>query len=376
MQAFVVQTRRRSLPWVFALLATFLAVLSFPAASAAAPVNDDFGMAQALSGLLPIKAMGSNEGATLELEEQSHVGPAAFPADSSVWYSWTPTGTGEFVADACTANYNSVLDVYTGNALSALSNVGEGDSRCRVEFSAIKGTTYRIVVDGSEEPSGGSLRLSMVGEPTAHTGQGEFTLEVRRLDRPANDDFSKAQRLSGPLPISISGSSVDALDEEEEPEVMFYGLVWAGSSVWYAWTPNANGRVLVDTCGSGFDTVLAVYSGVILDRLIPVVASDDGCGLQSRVSFDAAIGVEYRIGVYGFRRRWKGAEQGPFTLTIAGRPQGTRKEASGSPGQPTSAAVGPIAKPSLRCPKGKKKRVFRGKAKCVKRKSRKKGKAR
>ena len=60
------------------------------------------------------------------------------------------------------------------------------------------------------------------------------------------------------------------------------------------------------TCGSAFDTVLAVYRGTSLRRLRPVAANDDArgtCRLGSRVTFTARRGVEYRIVIDGYQGR-------------------------------------------------------------------------
>ena len=43
-----------------------------------------------------------------------------------------------------------------------------------------------------------------------------------------------------------------------------------GKSVWYAWTPGFVGVASIDTNGSGFDTLLAVYTGSTLAGLTAV----------------------------------------------------------------------------------------------------------
>ena len=58
----------------------------------------------------------------------------------------------------------------------------------------------------------------------------------------------------------------------------------------------------MDTFGSGFDTVMAVYTGTILSNLVVVASNDDASDstLQSQVSFNAVAGTVYQIAVDGY----------------------------------------------------------------------------
>lgn len=116
--------------------------------------------------------------------------------------------------------------------------------------------------------------------------------------RPANDSFSAAAALSSSAG-SVSGSNVDATKETGEPG---HAGNAGGASVWYRWTAPSAGDATVDTLGSGFDTLLAVYTGGAVNGLTPVASSDDvDGGLQSRVAFRAVAGTTYRIAVDGYR---------------------------------------------------------------------------
>ena len=63
-------------------------------------------------------------------------------------------------------------------------------------------------------------------------------------------------------------------------------------SGWVAWTAQASGACTMDTMGSSFDTVLAVYTGTVLSNLTRVASNDDldAQTLQSRVTFSAVAG--------------------------------------------------------------------------------------
>src|SRR5207253_10754770 len=72
-------------------------------------------------------------------------------------------------------------------------------------------------------------------------------------------------------------------------------------SVWGRGPAPAGGTATFDTCGSAFDTVLAVYADAAsLGGLAPVASNDDSCGLQSRVTFTATAGASYAVAVDGY----------------------------------------------------------------------------
>src|SRR5829696_10582956 len=75
---------------------------------------------------------------------------------------------------------------------------------------------------------------------------------------PANDNFADAQVPNTGDTNPTSGSNVDATKEPGEPD---HAGDAGGASVWYGWTAPHDGPATVDTCDSGFDTLLAVYTG-------------------------------------------------------------------------------------------------------------------
>src|SRR5207244_362504 len=89
-------------------------------------------------------------------------------------------------------------------------------------------------------------------------------------------------------------------------------------SVWWTWTAPTNGTVALDTIGSSFDTLLAVYTGNSVSSL-SLISSDDngGGGLTSRAFFDATQGTTYQIGVDGFNPSGiHGAAYGTIQLNL------------------------------------------------------------
>ena len=88
----------------------------------------------------------------------------------------------------------------------------------------------------------------------------------------------------------------------EEPGEPAHADRKGAHSGWLTWTAPDNGSCVMDTLGSSFDTVLAVYTGLAVSNMTLVAANDDvqPGTLQSRVAFSAAAGVAYQIAVDGY----------------------------------------------------------------------------
>lgn len=126
---------------------------------------------------------------------------------------------------------------------------------------------------------------------------------------PANDAFVAARALTGNV-VQDSGNNVNATPEPGEPR---HGGVGNGASVWWQWTASGNFRTIIDTVGSDFDTVLAVYTGSSVSQLSLVASNDDsGIGVQSQVRFNAIAGTTYRIAVDAYQ----GSRSGSIALNL------------------------------------------------------------
>lgn len=237
------------------------------------PVNNDFAN-RVSAGPNSSPATGTNVGATKEDGEPDHAGG---PGGRSVWWSWTAPASGTVVFDTFGSDFNTLLAVYTGSAVDALTLVAGNDDylflmQSRVTFAAIAGETYAIAVDG-------------------HSGAtGAIVLRWR----PGNDDFVDRISLGWPSG-STTGFNHDATREPGEPE---HAGAPGARSVWWSWLAPVTGPVVFDTFGSDFDSVLALYTGPAVDDLTLVAANDDAeDGSQSRVEFTATQGVSYRVAV-------------------------------------------------------------------------------
>jgi hypothetical protein len=247
---------------------------------AVAPANDMFANAQAISGSSGT-ATGSNVGATKEPGEPNHAGNSG---GASIWYRWTAAASGSATIDTLSSSFDTLLAVYTGSSVGSLTSVVSNDDCCggrqsQVTFTATAGTTYQIAVDGY------------------NAATGSVTLHWSQPQAPANDLFANAQTLSG-TNGTANGSNVGASKESGEPN---HAGNKGGASVWYRWTANSTASVSIDTTGSSFDTLLAVYTGNAVNALTSVVSNDDCCGgYQSKVSFTPVAGTTYQVAVDGY----------------------------------------------------------------------------
>ena len=111
-----------------------------------------------------------------------------------------------------------------------------------------------------------------------------------------------------------SGQSFELAFPFDTTEATFdgEGQCMYSPNIWYCFTATVDGMVYVATCGSGYDTMLAVYDGCSCDPLPPLMeCNDDSCGLQSEIMFPAIAGQEYLIEVGGYS-----TQSGPGVLTV------------------------------------------------------------
>jgi len=245
----------------------------------AGPANDHFAhriVVASSSG----STTGSNAGATKEPGEPDHAG---WPGGRSVWWSWTAPSSGWVRFDTVGSSFDTVLAVYTGSSVGALTEVASNDDcpypTSRVTFMATAGVAYEIVVDGIGPSYFGNVVLRW-GDPLP----------------PLNDDFADRWSLVGSSSGWTTGTNVEATKEPGEPD--HAGSV-GGRSVWWSWAAPSSGAVEFDTYGSGFESVVAVYTGSSVGALTVIATSADYDWDSSSTAFVAMAGTTYHIAVDG-----------------------------------------------------------------------------
>ncbi len=260
------------------------------------PVNNDFNNALPLSGAQPT-ITGSSVAANKEAGEPNHIG-GSNAGGASIWYKWTAPLSAAVKVSTKGSNFDTVLGVYTGTNVGALTAVGNNDDEDNpnglltslVSFNAVKGTTYFIAIDGFDGEAGNAvLALTVSGVPT-------------------NNDFANAQTISGAMGSTFS-NNINATAQVGEPK--HAGSSASAKSIWFDWTAPSAGDFSFNTDGSDFDTVLAVYTGTALNALSEVVSNDNNgvasitvskpafTPSASQVTFSATSGTIYHIAVAG-----------------------------------------------------------------------------
>ena len=169
------------------------------------PANDDYADRAALSPLSG-SVTAHNLNATAEPGEPAHAGQQG---GRSVWWSWTPSGSGVATIDSAGSGFGALLSVYTGSALAGLTRVADGSGAgSAATFTALQGTEYVIALDGASGASGpivlnrqfslqADLLLDLTPPSSAQAGSDvSFTANVaNRGPSPAG-----AVTLTAPLP--------------------------------------------------------------------------------------------------------------------------------------------------------------------------------
>lgn len=164
-----------------ALLLAGAALLLLPSPVAAQcaggpPPNDCFSAAIPVATNTYSLTGSSNVGSTNEAGEPSPCCGAA----NSIWWSWTPTISGNAAVNTCGSNFDTVLAAFTGAAVNALTLLAVNDDSCglqsTISFPCTAGTTYRIQVTGFGGSTGG-VDIAMSCTPAPPPGCG-YTIDT------------------------------------------------------------------------------------------------------------------------------------------------------------------------------------------------------
>jgi len=235
--------------------------------------NDDFASAKPITQL-PASVTPQILGATIEQGEQEP--SCGTDTGRSVWYSFTPTKNVTFRVNS---DQPVIVAVFTGTKLGELNEIACGNP---LVASLNKGVHYSIVVVGNQGRA----------QPT--------TINVSGGTPPPNDDVADAKHVTT-LSFSDTVNATYATVQPSEPWSDCAGTL--ASTVWYKFDPTVKERVVANTIGSTFDTVIDVFAGRLSHE---IRCNDDtkrfaGGYTQSSVTFDADPAVTYwlRVGGYG-----------------------------------------------------------------------------
>ena len=154
------------------------------------------------------------------------------------------------------------------------------------------------------------------------------------ISKPLNDDFANATKVASGGGSFLSNNRFATIQTAEQ-EPAHAGDTNVAASLWWVWTASTDTNVLVDTRGSAFQAVLAVYVGTSVNSndLVQVAATN---GLRSAkpasLTFAATAGTAYRIAVASPNS----TNRGSINLRIA--PGGQQDTTA-----PTVAVVSPLS---------------------------------
>lgn len=157
------------------------------------------------------------------------------------------------------------------------NDVAAGDNIYSSSFSATNVGTYSFLFTVNAPKENGVI----------------FTNSYTVVAPPANDDFARPQKIpSGGAVYTVTNT----LASIQTGEPVHAGISTVAGSLWYAYSPIADGPVLVDTLRSGVPSVLAVYTGSTLRTLKSVAAAAGTNGNPGvELIFQATKGATYWI---------------------------------------------------------------------------------
>jgi len=132
------------------LNATAAGVAGYRGPPTTPPPNDDFASATVWAPGSANPASGTNRAATKQAGEPLHAGNAG---GASVWWRFTATEDALVSVSTAGSSFDTVLGVYTGASVAALTPVASNDDsngsiQSSVQIDASAGTTYLVAVDG------------------------------------------------------------------------------------------------------------------------------------------------------------------------------------------------------------------------------------
>jgi subtilisin family serine protease len=214
------------------------------------------------------------------------------PPDGSDILAGSSTPVFVTVNDLYGVTNATVTGSYTGSTNIAFVNTG------RAPDQLANDNIYSALLQVPTNAGSLNLRLAISAPAKNATN---VTVTYRIVLRPANDDFANAAKI--PALGAFGDNTIVATNKFatlERNEPAHAGVSSVRASLWWTWTPTFPGDVLVDTTGSSFDTVVAVYAGDSLTSLREIASADDSGGRrQGYLHFVADGDTTYRIVIAG-----------------------------------------------------------------------------
>jgi hypothetical protein len=255
------------------------------------PVNDDCADATAVGeGAFPFTNVDSTTDGPQDCEDLTR----------DVWFLYTPSVTG--LATITASGFDTILSVYEGGC-GTLAQIG-----CNNDYASVAATVNVPVTAGLP------LRMLVGGNGAA---QGSGSLVISAAAAPGNDACGSAQAVGiGTTAFTTRGASTDG-----PAPTCVVPTDQIHNDVWFSFTSPGAGDVVIGTCGSLFDTLLAVYPGMCPEGdVAELVCDDDSCadgGPSVAVVHGVSAGQTLLVRVGGFDGL---VGDGVLTIALQGSP--------------------------------------------------------
>jgi hypothetical protein len=205
------------------------------------PGNDQFANATLLEGNFGYTS-GDNIDASVEPGEPFHAGNSG---GGSVWYYWNVPRQGLYRFDTQSSNFDTLLAIYSGSSVGALSLISENDqagglSTSSTVFSAFAGEELEIAVDGYNDAAGNlQLTWEQINPPQADFDNDNlndfllFSPYSGAIRYTYLSDTFKAGSGSGPtVPDPYEVSDTADFNFDEQPDIVLRNVRNNRTVIW------------------------------------------------------------------------------------------------------------------------------------------------
>lgn len=242
--------------------------------------NDSLSQSATLTGLTG-SSIAYSRSATLEAGEPS-------PGFNSMWWNYTAPSTGRLTLVSAGSNISDhYFTIFTGDSVANLSAVQS--VRASSTFLPVTAGMKYLIQVTSASNTGGSIVLTHNLAVNSDLSQ----LQIKTPATNSNDFFANRVALIGPTVSAIGYGSFATREALESSNTGF-------STLWWTYTPQSNGTVVISTTGSDTttdtsdDKFLSVWTG---DSLATLTSLGRVQGETPTASFTATAGTAYQIAI-------------------------------------------------------------------------------
>lgn len=276
----------------------FLLSIAVTSGISAAPSNDHFAN----------RTTSSSESVSFEIEDFHTAtlqgGEPGATADYSVWFQWTAPDDGIAIMDTTNSEFTCRFDVFYGTSLGNLVRIIAPETyQTAVNLPVTEGSVYIIrysARDSYPYVNAGELGMFHINLQTNTEYNGAPLLRPSTVN---NDLFTNRITIPGTQARVIAYNMMASRDGGEAAQSR-------DNTLWYQWTPPANGRLFptVHVAGSHTHTVLGIWEGSADASVHELTHLDSLDSSQSSGSIDVrtdrsyffSVGNIYNYNLYSF----------------------------------------------------------------------------